>query len=121
MSHTVTLGVVHLTHQPRSSLGALIHHGLVIEFTSTLLKPVGDSKPARNPAGAGVSATFHPRVWPQTDLDGCHGFGRGRVFVKSTPLPSLIGSHTMLCLYSHYGRYMKTRVCYKRYSSNLGL
>jgi hypothetical protein len=30
---------------PRSSLGALIHRGLVIKFTSTLLKPVGDLKP----------------------------------------------------------------------------
>jgi hypothetical protein len=43
----------------------------------------------QNPTGAGVGATFHPWVWPQTDLDGCHGFGRGRVFVKPASLPSL--------------------------------
>jgi hypothetical protein len=44
-SHTVTQGGVHLTHQLRSSLGSSIHRALVIEFTSTLLKPVGDPKP----------------------------------------------------------------------------
>jgi hypothetical protein len=59
-SRTVTLGGIHLTHQLRSSLGSSIHHALVIEFTSTLLKPADDPKPTQNPAGAGV--TFHPRV-----------------------------------------------------------
>jgi hypothetical protein len=62
MSYTITLGAVHLTHQLRSSLGALIRHGLVIEFTSTLLKSAGDPKPARNPMGADVGVTFHPQV-----------------------------------------------------------
>jgi hypothetical protein len=46
MSRTVTLGVIHLTHQPRSFLGAPIRRSFVIEFTSTLLKLVGDLKPA---------------------------------------------------------------------------
>jgi hypothetical protein len=89
MSRTITLGVIHLTHQPRSYFGAPIRRGLVIEFTSTLLKPAGDLKPARNPTGAGVGASFHPWVWPLADLDGCHEFGRGRIFVKPAPLPSL--------------------------------
>jgi hypothetical protein len=62
MTRTVTLGVVHLTHQPHSSLSALIHRGFVIEFTSILLKPVGDLKPTRNLVGADVGATFHPWV-----------------------------------------------------------
>jgi hypothetical protein len=61
-SYTVTLGGVHLTHQLCSSLGSSIHRALVIEFISTLLKPAGDLKPTRNPVGAGVGATFHPRV-----------------------------------------------------------
>jgi hypothetical protein len=87
MSCSVTLGAIHPTHQIRSSLGVLIRRGLMIEFTSTLLKPAGDPKPARNPTGAGVGATFHPRV----DLDGCHGFGRERVFVK--PALNLLRCH----------------------------
>jgi hypothetical protein len=40
-SRIVTLGGVYLTYQPGSSLGAPIHRNFVIEFTSTLLKPVG--------------------------------------------------------------------------------
>jgi hypothetical protein len=44
VSCTVTLGGVHLTHQPYFSLGAPICRGLVIEFTSTLLKAAGDPK-----------------------------------------------------------------------------
>jgi hypothetical protein len=63
-SRNVTLGGVHLTHQPCCSLGVPIRRGLVIEFTSNLLKPMGDPKPARNPVGA----TFHPRVWPRADF-----------------------------------------------------
>jgi hypothetical protein len=47
MFRTVTLGAVHLTHQHRSSLGALIRRGLVIKFTSTLLKPTDNLKPDR--------------------------------------------------------------------------
>jgi hypothetical protein len=49
----------------------------MIEFTSTLLKSVGDPKPARNPAGAGAGAgvTFHPQVWPRAGLGGCRGCG----------------------------------------------
>jgi hypothetical protein len=58
MSHTVTLGVVHLTHQPCSSFNALIRHGLVIEFTSTLLKLTDDPKAIQNPTGADVGAIF---------------------------------------------------------------
>jgi hypothetical protein len=86
-SRTVTLGGIHLTHQPHSSLGSPIRCGLVIEFISTLLKPAGDPKPTQNPTGAG--AIFHPRV----GLGGCHGCGRGWVFIKHAPntasLPSL--------------------------------
>jgi hypothetical protein len=44
-SRTITLDGVYLTHQLRSSLGSSIHCALVIEFTSTLLKPAGDPKP----------------------------------------------------------------------------
>jgi hypothetical protein len=47
----------------------------MIEFTSTLLKSVGDPKPARNPAGAGAGVTFHPQVWPRAgavDVDHLH-------------------------------------------------
>jgi hypothetical protein len=61
-SCTETLHGVHLTHQPRSSLGSQIRHGLVIEFTFTLLKPTGDLKLVRNPMGAGTGATLHPQV-----------------------------------------------------------
>jgi hypothetical protein len=43
-SHAVTLRGVHLTHQPHSSLGSSIRRGLVIKFTSTMLKPVSDPK-----------------------------------------------------------------------------
>jgi hypothetical protein len=44
MSHTVTLGAIYFTHQPHSSLGALIRRDLVIKFTCTLLKPTDDPK-----------------------------------------------------------------------------
>jgi hypothetical protein len=44
MSHTVTLGVIYFTHQPCSSLSALIHRDLVIKFTCTLLKLTSDPK-----------------------------------------------------------------------------
>jgi hypothetical protein len=64
----------------------------MIEFTSTLLKPTGGSKPTRNLAGVG--ANFHLRLWPWADLDGCHRFGCGRVFLKLTLLPSLITGDT---------------------------
>jgi hypothetical protein len=47
----------------------------MIEFTSTLLKSMGDPKPARNPAGAGAGVTFHPQVWPRVGLGGCRGCG----------------------------------------------
>jgi hypothetical protein len=74
MSGTVTLDVIHLTHQPRSSLGALIRRGLVIEFTSTLLKPTGDPKPDECGRGCDFSPSgviaggfgWVPRVWPWT-------------------------------------------------------
>jgi hypothetical protein len=59
----VAQGDIHLTHQPRSSLGAPIRRGLMIEFTSTLFNPTGDQKSTRNLMGAGASATFHPWVW----------------------------------------------------------
>jgi hypothetical protein len=49
----------------------------VIEFTSTLLKPVGDLKPTQNLVGAG--ATFHPWLWPWAGLGGCY---LGWVFIK---------------------------------------
>jgi hypothetical protein len=42
-----------------------MHHALMIEFTSNLLKLTGDLKPTRNPAGAGAGVTFHPWMWPQ--------------------------------------------------------
>jgi hypothetical protein len=114
-SRTVTLCSVHLTHQLHSSLGSSIHRALVIEFTSTLLKLAGDLKPTRNPTGvaadgfkftstllkltgdlkptrnptgASTGATFHPRMWPRTGLDGCRGCGCGRVFIKPAPNPS---------------------------------
>jgi hypothetical protein len=61
-SYTVTLGGVHLPHPISSSLRSSTDRALVIEFISTLLKPAGDLKPTRNPVGAGVGATFHPRV-----------------------------------------------------------
>jgi hypothetical protein len=72
MSGTVTLDVIHLTHQPCSSLGALIRRGLVIEFTSTLLKPAGDPKPDECGRGCDFSPSgviaggfgWVPRVWP---------------------------------------------------------
>jgi hypothetical protein len=85
-SRTVTLRGVHLTHQSRSSLGSPIRRGLVIEFTSTLLKPAGDLKPTRNLMGV----TFHLWVWSRAGLGGCHGCGHGRIFVKRAPLPSLL-------------------------------
>jgi hypothetical protein len=91
-SRTVNLGGVHITHELRSSLGSSIHCALMIEFISTLLKPTGDPKPTRNSAGAGMSATFHPRVWPRAGLDECRGWGCGRIFVKPAPLPSLVVS-----------------------------
>jgi hypothetical protein len=62
MSHTITLDVIHLTHQPRSSLGALIRRGLIIKFTSTLLKLTGDVKPVQNLTDAGVDVTFHQQI-----------------------------------------------------------
>jgi hypothetical protein len=95
-SRTKTLCGVHLTHQLRSSLDSSIHRALVIEFTSTLLKPAGDPKPTRNLAGAGAGVTFHPRVWPRTGLDGCRGCGCGRGFVKPAPLPSLSRNRPIL-------------------------
>jgi hypothetical protein len=55
-SRTVTLGGVHLSHQLLSSLGSSIHHALVIEFTSTLLKPAGNPKPS----GCGRGCDFSP-------------------------------------------------------------
>jgi hypothetical protein len=55
-SRTITLGGVHLTHQLCSSLGSSIHHALVIEFTSTLLKPADDLKPG----GCGRGCDFSP-------------------------------------------------------------
>jgi hypothetical protein len=63
-STAATQGGVHLTHQPCSSLGAPIRLDLMIEFISIVLKPTGDLKPAQNltGAGAGMCATFHPRV-----------------------------------------------------------
>jgi hypothetical protein len=73
-SGTITLGGVHLTHQPCSSLGSSVRHALMIKFTSTLLKP------ARNPTGV----AFHLQVWPQVGLGGCHRCGCRRVFVKPT-------------------------------------
>jgi hypothetical protein len=82
MSHTVTLGAIHLTHQHHSSLGAPIRHDLVIEFTSTSLKLVGDLKPGG--CGCGRGCNFSPV-----------GVAAGRfgwvlwVFVKPAPLPSL--------------------------------
>jgi hypothetical protein len=103
MTRTVTLGAVHLTHQPHSSLSALIHRDFMIEFTSILLKPVGDLKPTRNLVGADVGATFHPWVSPQTDLDRCHGFNHGWIFIKpapTQPLPSLVGLHHCTCVYA---------------------
>jgi hypothetical protein len=71
-SRTVTLGGVHLTHQSYSSLGSPICRGLVIEFTSTLLKPAGDPKHGGCGRGcdfstAGVAVGgfgWVPRVWP---------------------------------------------------------
>jgi hypothetical protein len=56
ISPTITLGGIHLTHQPHSSLGALIRRGLVIEFTSTFLKHVGDPKLD----GCGCGCDFSP-------------------------------------------------------------
>jgi hypothetical protein len=44
-SRTVIIGGVHLNHQLRSSLSFSIHRAIVIEFTSTLLKPTDDPKP----------------------------------------------------------------------------
>jgi hypothetical protein len=72
MPRTITLGAVHLTHQPRPFLGALIRRGLVIEFTSTLLKPAGDPKPDGcrrgcdfSPAGVATDGFgWVPQVWP---------------------------------------------------------
>jgi hypothetical protein len=65
-SRNVTFGGVHLTHQSRSSLSVPIHRGLVIEFTSTLLKPMGDPKPGEcdfSPAGVAVGGFgWWPRV-----------------------------------------------------------
>jgi hypothetical protein len=86
MSRTVTLGDIHLTHQSRSSLGAPIRHDLVIEFTSTLLKPVGDPKPDRcehgcdfSPAGVAMGGFgWVSQVWPRAG------------FVK--PVPSFVPS-----------------------------
>jgi hypothetical protein len=50
-------------------------------------------------AGVGVGVTFHPQVWPQAGLGGCHGCGHGLVFVKSAPLPSLV--HRLATMLNH--------------------
>jgi hypothetical protein len=57
-SRIVTLGDVYLTHQSHSSLGSSIRRALVIEFTSTLLKPAGDPKPGG--CGHGRGCKFSP-------------------------------------------------------------
>jgi hypothetical protein len=70
-SCTVTLGGVHFTHQPHSSLGSSIRHALVIEFTSTLLKLAGGLKPGGCRRGCNFSSVGVatcglgrvPRVW----------------------------------------------------------
>jgi hypothetical protein len=90
-SRTITLGGIHLTHQPHSSLGALIRCGLVIEFTSTLLKLAGDPKPdecghGRNfsPTGVAVGGFGRVlRVWPRTS------------FCQTRPEPALLPSLAM--------------------------
>jgi hypothetical protein len=72
-SRTVTLRGVYLTHQLRSSLSSSIHRALVIKFTSTLLKPTGDSKPDGcergcdfSPVGVATSGfVWVLRVWPR--------------------------------------------------------
>jgi hypothetical protein len=85
-SRTVTLGGVHFTHQPRSSIDSSIRHALVIEFTFTLLKPVGDPKPA----GCGRRCNFSP---VSVTADGFERMPRVWAgFAKPAPLPSLIGS-----------------------------
>jgi hypothetical protein len=91
----ITLSDVHLTHQPYSSLDFPIRRSLVIEFTSTLLKLAGGLKPTRNPTGVDTDVTFHPRV----DLGGCHGCGRGWVFVKPTLNPP-VAIPICACYYS---------------------
>jgi hypothetical protein len=77
-SCTVTICSVHLTHQLHSSLGSSIHRDLVIEFTSTLLKPVGDSKMD----GCGRGCDFSPTG---VAADGCR-----QVFIEPAPLPSIV-------------------------------
>jgi hypothetical protein len=72
-SRTIILGSVYLTHQLRSSFGSSIHHALVIEFTSTLLKPTGGPKSIQNPVGAGTGVATGgfgrvPRVWLRADF-----------------------------------------------------
>jgi hypothetical protein len=89
-SHIVTLRGVHLTHQPRSSLGSPIHRGLMIEFTPTLLKPAGDPKPNRcgrrcdfSPIGVVVDEFgWVPRVWLWV--------GFCQTCLEPTSLPSLV-------------------------------
>jgi hypothetical protein len=63
-SSTVTLCSIHLTHQPYSSLVALIRCDLVIKFIFTLSKPTNDLKPTQNPTVTDVSKTFHLQVLP---------------------------------------------------------
>jgi hypothetical protein len=89
-SHTVTQGGVHLTHQLRSSLGSSIHRALVIEFTSTLLKPVGDPKPS----GCERWCDFSPVGVTAGGFGWVRECGCGRVFVKLAPLPSLVVEHS---------------------------
>jgi hypothetical protein len=69
---TIAQGVVHITHQPHSSLGAPICRSLMVEFTLTLFKPMGDPKPNGcergcdfSPMGVAMGGFGRVlRVWP---------------------------------------------------------
>jgi hypothetical protein len=52
----------------------------------------GYPKLVRNPMDMGMNINFYPRVRSWADIDSNHGYGCGRIFAISDPLPSL-GEH----------------------------